>query len=607
MMYEFKPDDAYRFAQHIGIKTFERGGNLHFKKCPYCQQYASRDEKTFAINLENGTFNCFRASCGAKGNMITLARDFDFSLGKDVDNYYFRKKTFRTFKTPEKPIEPKEAAIQYLTGRGISEEVIRKYEITTQAGNDQVIVFPFFDENGRLTTIKYRNSAYRKGIDKAKEWYEKDCKPILFGMKQCTSENATLTVCEGELDALSVATAGISNALSVPGGAKNFTWVPHCWDWVNSFDELIVFGDYENGHITLLEELSNKFHLTVKHVREEDYKDCKDANEILQKYGPEQIEECIKNAIGIPVEHVVSLADVPNLDVFEIPKLATGIDYLDRTLYGGLPFGGVTLITAKPGSGKSTLASQILVQAAEQGYRCFAYSGELSNTLFKSWMNFQVAGHHVMEYSNRWGDKNYRITDRNLTLISEWYRDKIDIFDSTTLPGDGSETENLLEIVEESIMRNGTQVVLIDNLMTAIDLEANRGTDKYERQSNFVKKVTRIALKHQVLILLVAHKRKNNFSNNENDEISGSGDIANLGMIVLSYDKDDQLDPSERVLKLSKNRLFGRVNTNGWALKFDEKSKRIYQPSSNPYFELSWNPDDKSYGFMDINEETPWG
>ena len=103
-----------------------------------------------------------------------------------------------------------------------------------------------------------------------------------------------------------------------------------------------------------------------------------------------------------------------------------------------------------------------------------------------------------------------------------------------------------------------------------------QGDDKYERQSKFVKKLTRIALKYNVLILLVAHKRKNNFSTNQNDEISGSGDIANLGMVTISYDKSDDIDESERLIRIAKNRLFGRTNESGYLVKFDERSKRIY-------------------------------
>ena len=86
-IYEFEVEDARRFAREHGIKTRVRGNELHFTKCPYCGN-STDDKNTFAISLTTGQFNCLRASCGAHGNMITLARDFNFSLGRDVDEYY---------------------------------------------------------------------------------------------------------------------------------------------------------------------------------------------------------------------------------------------------------------------------------------------------------------------------------------------------------------------------------------------------------------------------------------------------------------------------------------------------------------------------------------
>lgn len=602
-MYEFKQEDAYAFARHVHAEARLKGNELTFKKCPYCNPKNTRDNlNTFSINISTGMFKCLRASCGVKGNMITLAKDFDFSLGNMADEYYRPQKRYRKLKTPKEPIIPKDNAIAYLKSRGISEEVARRYEITTQTDNPNILVFPFFDENEVMQFVKYRKTDYDKTKDKNKEWCETDCKPILFGMKQC-EDFTRLIITEGQLDSLSVATAGIKNAVSVPTGAKGFTWLPYCWNWINQFEEIIIFGDYENGKITLLDELSKRLTPTIKHVREEDYKDCKDANEILQKYGKEQIVKCIENAVVAPIRHIIKLSDVKNVDIFKIPKLKTGINGIDRLLYGGLPFGGITLVSGKAGEGKSSLTMQIMANAVEQGFKCFAYSGELPNYMFKNWLNLQIAGpQHINEYSNEWGDRQYRLSNINQQLISQWYDDKFYLYDNNII-GDNDEQELLLNIVENAIKQYGVRVVLLDNLMTAIDLTEKVGTDKYDQQSSFVKKLTRLALKYNVLIILVAHKRKNNFSQNDNDEVSGSSDIPNLSTIVLSYEKNKDINPSQRLCKVTKNRLFGKVYPQGFILDFNEKSKRIYGQSDDVNKEYSWNTNNK--GFYD-NEETPF-
>jgi archaellum biogenesis ATPase FlaH len=542
--------------------------------------------------------------------MVTLSKDFDFSLGYETDEYYRPKKTYRKLKTPDKPITPKSPAIAYLESRGISKEVAERYEITTQTDHDNVLVFPFYDENGKMQFVKYRKTDFDKTKDKNKEWCEANCKPILFGMKQCV-DFKTATICEGMLDSMSVATAGINNAISVPTGAKGFTWVPYCWDWINQFEEIVVFGDYEKGHITLLDELTRRLKIKVKHVREEDYKDCKDANEILQKYGKEQVRKCVENAVLVPMKQVIELADVEDVDIFKIPKLQTGIKQVDKLLYGGLPFGGVVVISAKSGSGKSTLASQILVNAIAQDYICFAYSGELPNYLFKAWLDFQVAGgRHIVEYQNRWGDTQYNVSAANKELIKAWYRGKCYLYDNSAIADDEAEEVSLIKLTENMIMQYGVQVILLDNLMTAIGLESVSGNDKYEKQSEFMKDLSKLALRHNALILLVAHKRKNNFSTNEDDETSGSSDIPNLATITMSYNRDSEIEENQRKLKISKNRLFGKVETNGFIVNYDQKSKRIYGQGDDLYVEYGWRKvETKDDGFVvidDINLENPF-
>ena len=284
-IYKFDREDAIRFGREIRARYCVKGDELRFDRCPYCLGGSNgKDKGTFSINLDTGQFKCLRASCDAHGNMITLARDFNFSLGTEVDEYYSPKKRFRNIHRKEKP-QTKPAAVKYLESRGISEETAKRYNITTQKDNENILVFPFYDENNILQFVKYRKTDFDKDRDKNKEWCERNCKPILFGMNHCDPEQPTLVLTEGQIDSLSCAEAGIKNAVSVPNGAKGFTWIPYCWDFLSRFANLVIFGDFEHEAISLLPEMQKRFHGTVKHIREDDYKDCKDANEILQKCG----------------------------------------------------------------------------------------------------------------------------------------------------------------------------------------------------------------------------------------------------------------------------------------------------------------------------------
>ena len=586
MNFEFSEQNAWDFAKHIGQQPKKRGDELHFTYCPYCHGGKSHDKDTFSINLKTGKFKCLRDSCGVTGNMITLSKDFEFDLGGEFGEYIQPKKQYRRLKTPDQPIVPKPNAIAYMQSRGISEETCRKYELTVQTEHDNILVFPFYDPAGNLQFVKYRKTDFDKERDKNKEWCEPNCRPILFGMKQCV-DFGTLIFAEGQIDSLSISEAGIPNAVSVPTGAKGFTWIPYCWDWVRQFKEIVVFGDYEKGHMTLLDDIKARFPNKIRAVQPKDYCGCKDANEILQKCGVEAVRKAVKNAMPLPIKRVIKLSEVKSIDYTKLPRLKTGIHDLDILLAGGLFFGQVDVIAGKRGDGKSTLSSEIVARAIDQGYNVFVYSGELPAPQYKQWMDRQIAGpRNIVENYSIDGIPNRFITNSIQEEINHWYEDKIYLYDNSIV--DDDEEENLLQTITESIMQYGINVVLIDNLMTAIDLDNDKDQDKYNKQSRFVKKLTKIALRYNVLILLVAHRRKNSFTEDANDEVSGSADITNLAGVVMSYDRDKDLPDNQRRLVLSKSRLIGKLNFKGFVLDYDEKSIRIYSRPDELNYQYGW-------------------
>jgi len=557
MLYEFDREDAFRFARHIGIGTRMRGDELIFSKCPYCGTSSSKEK--FAINLRTGQFNCFRASCGAHGNMIVLSRDFNFQISEEVDRYLNRNNyngRFRKFKESHR--ESSDRAIEYLDSRGIPKEICQKYEVTSKEDQENIIVFQFKNEIGELKFIKYRNADFQKGVDKSKEWCEKDCMPILFGMNHCEGFKR-LIITEGQIDSLSVAAAGIPNAVSVPTGAQGSTWVPHCWEWVNQFEEIIIFGDCENGKITLTEMIQSRFSKRrIRIVRMADYKGCKDANEILRAYGPAAIREAIDNAEVVLNKRIKNMAEVQAVDFRTIPKIKTGYKKLDEILHGGFYFGYVILLTGKRGNGKSTQASQFVVEALAQNYNCLIYSGEMPDFYVKAWLDGQLYG-------------KTPLTNSQIDECERFYDNRLFIYNNQFVKTD--DDEDLLTIIEDTIIKKDIKFVLLDNLMTMITADQNEML--YRKQSEMVGKLAEMAKAYQCVIMLIAHPRKskNEF---ENDDVSGSADITNRVDVVMSYDRTPEKEHPEdnqRTLKVTKNRTTGKLGK--VEVFYSEESKRI--------------------------------
>jgi len=579
--YEMNLDDLMSFAEFIGAETKQKGKDVFFRRCPKCGDSAPKDDDwKFSVNWQTGAFGCLRASCGYHGHFVELCRDFDYKLGSETEKEYTQ------FPQPRGRIIPRESAVAYLEGRGISREIAEKYEVTAYEDRPNVLWFPFFNEYGKLVHVKYRKMDFKKGFDKCKEWSAPGGQQILFGMKQCTGFK-TIVITEGQIDSMSVAEAfkdetdGPDAFCSVPNGCNAFAWISNCYDWLKKFDVCICFGDMEKGHMTLLDTMLQRMPCSIKAVREVDYLGEKDANDILTVFGPEAVRKCIKNAQFPEINNVKELADVEYIDITRLPKISTGIWELDKALKGGLCFGQVCLLTGKRGDGKSTFMSNLFGEAIDQGYGAFAYSGELPDFHFKGWLNAQLAGESAMSArDDGFGGTEYYLDSDTDKRISEWYRGKAFVYDNKIMDGAANETESLIETIKHVAIRRDIKLFCIDNLMTAMDAVSEQSS-LYLAQSNFVKQLKDIAIRYNVVIILVAHPRKAGKDEQQgdfdNDIVSGSSNITDRVDVVLNYSRAKEEDDFDSRLQIGKSRLVGilKLGKDAIPLNYSAKSKRV--------------------------------
>ena len=607
MSYQLNESDIYGFANSQGAETHLKGNELVFKYCPYCHGGSGRDKNTFAINIEKGVYNCKRSSCGEQGHFVELCRDFDYPLEMSGPTFY------KELAQPKKPAEMRESSLKYLAGRGISRETAEKYDITARKDDPKILCFPFYDETGKMITIKYRNMMFKKGRDKSKEWFEKDTMPILFGMKQC-EDFTTLIITEGQLDSLSISECGIKNAVSVPNGCTSFTWLTPCSEWVNKFSEVIVFGDWEHGKMTLLDTLKDRLTCKIKAVRRQDYLGEKDANAILMKYGSGAIRKAIANAEEPRISNVKDLSTVKPIDINAMERVKTGIWDIDRDT-GGLVMGEVVILTGERGQGKSTFLSQIICNVLNQTdpdghpYSAFVYSGELTDQFFKRWLDFQLAGpKHIEETVNEYSEKDYTLSLDVVEKIGQWYKGRMFIYDNSVMPeNDANMTDVLVNTIESVIKQYAVRVIAVDNLMTALESITSQN-DLNLGQSQFVGKLKKIAMKYNVCIIVVAHPRKAVYTTKrnrelDNDDVSGSADVTNKADVVLSCSRDKET-AGINYIQILKNRLLGRhrMGKNAIKLMYSEKSRRMYLNPAAGEIKYGWE-NAKGFTVVDLPEE----
>ena len=275
------------------------------------------------------------------------------------------------------------------------------------------------------------------------------------------------------------------------------------------------------------------------------------------------------------------LSDVEQVDLLSMEHFSTGIPSLDRCL-GGVYFGQLIVLTGKRGEGKSTYASWILANALDAGQKVFAYSGELPDYHFRNWLDLQIAGADEQDVTkNEYGDEIYSVKAEARSKLTEFYRDRAFIFDNSQIP-ETADNDLLINTIIESAEQYGCRVILVDNLMTAMDVAPN--SDPYRAQSAFVKKLKMTAQKYKLAVILIAHPRKEGEDVDlSNDSVAGSSDITNLADTVITYekitDKEKEKDKSlanyHSRIGVIKNRLTGKR-----LLTKETKVKVIYSPKT---------------------------
>ncbi len=580
MKYKLEQSDIYAFAARLGIATRAKGNEIKFQYCPYCKS-SSHDQWTFSINAVTGAFCCPRASCGEQGHFVELARDFDFELQSIAQSQY--KELPRVRLVTSSPAE------DYLFSRGIRKEVTRAYGVTTNPKDSNQLIFPFYtkaiDADGeiheRMEFVKYRLINYDRSRHKSKEWCESGCKPILFGMDHCDPDKSkTLIITEGQIDSLSLISAGIPNAVSVPNGARGFTWVEHCRKFVEQFDTIVVFGDCERGNITLVSEIREQFpNIKIRSPRIKDYLGEKDANDILRSFGERALRKAVEKAEAFKPSTIKEMADVAQVNMDDVPHFLTLFPKLDSAL-GGFYEGQLITLTGKRGTGKSTFASMFAVAALYQNWNVLFYSGEMADYEVKRWIDFQIAGEKAIKEKVYTSTSGYYLEPEHEKQLSDWYRHRLFIIDNDALGEDTNGNMDIITETEAAVRTYGVQFVVIDNLMTAIDA----GENLYIEQSRFTRRLKALARKLHIVVLLIAHPRKSKTKELDSDEISGSGDVANLSDTVISLDrvrktKDDGEQINQTLLAVQKNRATGILvqGDDRIPLRHSKKSKRLYQ------------------------------
>jgi len=339
------------------------------------------------------------------------------------------------------------------------------------------------------------------------------------------------------MDCLSFIEIGKNNCVSVPNGANsNLSYLD---DFIEGFfgdkETIYIAVDTDTKGLLLRDELIRRF--GGERCRIVTYgDDCKDANEHLQKYGKESLENCLKTAKEVKVEGVFMLDDYEEeLDAIYQNGLQKGfmVGHPNLDALMSLETKRLMIVTGIPGSGKSEFIDEMCVRLN------ILYDFKVG---FFSPENVPIQLHAVKLIEKLCGKKFQAIDNRGENITPQQYAHAKEYYRENffhVLPEDGATIDNILAKAKYLVRRRGIRIFVLDPF-NRIEHEQSGGETETQYISRLLNRMTAFAQQNDLLFILMAHPTKIKKDNGNGGvptmyDISGSAtffDKADFGLVV---------------------------------------------------------------------------
>jgi twinkle protein len=390
-----------------------------------------------------------------------------------------------------------EKVIEWFKTRGISEQTLIDLKVTDgqeympqTSKNENVIKFNYYIGD-QLINIKSRDGRKNFKLYKGAEKVFYNINSIV-GFEYCI-------ISEGEMDALALHEAGVTNVISVPNGAtlnkNNLEYLDNCIDYFEDKTKIIIAVDSDVAGQALQTELVRRLGSEVCYIAT--FEDCKDANEYLLKYGKEALSKRISKAKPVPLENVKTFKDIED-DVTDFvrngfkPGFQVGLDNFDSIF--STYTGQFITVTGIPSSGKSDFVDQMVVgYNTKYGWKTAFASPENQPTYLhahklmrKTWGDMPSPEEI---HGEKWNEVASHVNSNYFFIDMERY----------TL-------ESVLRKGAELVKRKGIKCLVIDPFNKVRATDASGDVNVYTLE--YLQQIEVFAKKYDVLVIVVAHPTK---------------------------------------------------------------------------------------------------
>ncbi len=563
------------YSENIKVKHHEQGNQKI--KCPQCQPPHDHRDNPLSVTIENdhAVWNCHH--CGYSGT----------TMRGNSTNFVARPK--KVFVAPKLPTDPKRPKTLYdwFNERGISKETVDKKSIYVD--QEKWIALPYKDETKATVNIKFRT--------RSKQFKQTpNAKRTLYNYDLAHKQEEVIFV-EGEIDVLTLIECGFDNVVSLPDGAPKeakfnekdarFTALENCP--LPNLKKVILFTDNDEAGKALHAELLHRFGKDLCWYV--DYpKDCKDANEILNKHGPQTLKQVVKSASPYPVDGLYRANQYYGavMDLYDGNYAKPiNIGYKDLDEIYNIMKGTFHVVTGIPNHGKSSFLDQVLLKvAADHRWKYAVFSPEHSTQMhLRRLLQMHLEKSFDIDFNNRMTKEELQ---KGLDWINEYF---YFIETKDTVP----DIDYILDVAKSSVLKYGVNGIVIDPY-NEVSAKRTGNAREDEHIRDFISKCKRFARVHDCVVWIVAHPTKLPKNNDGSYaaptayDISGASHWSNQSDVILTVHRDFDDNSIEVITrKIREQGLYGKIGS----AKFNyDNSKKIFVEAK----ETDW----------DINEVHHW-
>ena len=497
--------------------------------CPKCHdQRSNKRDKSLSVNLDKGVWHCHY--CQWSGTTEVRVKD-DWQQRSTIRK---QKKVYKlptAQATEEQRHQVGAKALAWFASRGISEQTLRALNVTEglewmpQTGKPENTVQFNYYRGEELANVKYRTGRKEFKLVSGAELLPYNINAI-GGTPECV-------ITEGEMDALSFVECGRTDVVSVPNGANaNLDYLDdYLEQYFDDKETIYIAVDTDTKGVVLRDELMRRF--GVERCRVVEYGEgCKDANEHLIKYGKASLLQCLADAPETKIDGVFTISDFEGaLDaLFESgwqKGVTIGHPNFDKLC--SFETKRLCVVTGVPGSGKSEFIDEIAERLnVRYGWRFAYFSPE----------NAPLA-YHASKLIEKFTGK--RFSKRDLPYLEyKKVKEHLERGFYFISPPDNFKLDNILDKAKSLVRRKGIKALVIDPY-NRLESEMGRGQTETNYISELLDRLTTFAQRHDVLVILMAHPKKQQ-RNSDGDleaptlyDISGSANFfnkADFGIVV---------------------------------------------------------------------------